>query len=81
MDEKLRFAYDKEGDVLDISMGEPRKAISTEIEDDFYVRKDLSTNKIVGFSILNFSKWFKSINEYRVIPIRAKFTVSSNEGR
>ena len=39
MDEKLRFAYDKEGDVLDISMGEPRKAISTEIEDDFYVRR------------------------------------------
>jgi len=75
MEEKLRFAYDKEGDVLDISIGEPRKAISSEIENDFFIRKDLKTGEVTGFSILNFSKWFKSINDYRTIPMSAKFTV------
>lgn len=52
----LRFAYDKEGDILDISVGTPREAISNEIADDFFVRIDPRTNEIVGFSILNFEK-------------------------
>lgn len=79
MEEKLRFAYDKEGDVLDISIGEPRKAISSEIGDDLFVRKDIKTGEVVGFSILNFSKWFKSINDYRTIPMAAKFTVVTDK--
>lgn len=56
MAEKMMFSYDKDGDVLDISIGKPQKAISREIEDDFFVRLDPDTKRIVGFSILNFEK-------------------------
>ena len=35
MAEKMSFSYDKEGDILDISVGLPQKALSKEISDDF----------------------------------------------
>ena len=76
MAEKLRFAYDKEADILDISLGEPKEAISREIEGDFFVRLDPKTNKVVGFSILNFEKWFKSLDDYRLMPLSAEFSLS-----
>ena len=76
MAEKLRFAYDKKGDVLDISLGKPKDAISREIKDDFFVRLDPKTDKIVGFSILNFEKWFKGIDDYRFVPMSAEFSLS-----
>jgi uncharacterized protein YuzE len=38
--EKMRFFYDEEGDVLDISIGKPKKAKSQEIGNDVIVRKD-----------------------------------------
>jgi len=73
MAKKMIFYYDKEGDLLDISVGKPKKAISTEISDDFFVRKDVKTGKIIGFSILNFEKWFKGRKEERIIPLTANF--------
>ena len=76
MAEKLRFAYDKGADILDISLGEPKEAISREIEGDFFVRLDPKTNKVVGFSILNFEKWFKSLDDYRLMPLSAEFSLS-----
>jgi len=75
MEEGLRFSFDKEVDVLDISIGKPKKAISREIEDDFFVRVDPKTQKVVGFSILNFEKWFKS-EDKRSIPIKAEFLLA-----
>ena len=58
MAKRIRFSYDKEGDVLDISLGEPRKAIAREINDDFFIRVDVKSKEIVGFSVLNFEKGF-----------------------
>lgn len=74
MEEKLNFYFDKEGDVLDISVGEPKKAISEEISEDFFVRKDMKTNKIVGFMILNFEKRFSKLGKKESIPIKAVFS-------
>jgi len=76
MEEGLRFSFDKEADVLDISIGKPVKAISREIEDDFFVRVDPKTKKVVGFSILNFEKWFKGEKDKKVIPIKADFLLA-----
>ena len=75
MEEGLRFSFDKDSDVLDISIGKPKKAISREIEDDFFVRVDTETNKVVGFSIINFEKWFKS-EDKKLIPIKAEFLLA-----
>ena len=76
MEEGLRFSFDKESDVLDISIGKPTKAISREIEDDFFVRVDPKTQKVVGFSILNFERWFKDEKEKKVVPIKADFLLA-----
>jgi len=76
MEERLRFSFDKEADVLDISIGKPAKAISKEIEDDFFIRVDPKTQKIVGFSILNFEKWFKDEKDKKIVPIRADFLLA-----
>ena len=73
MAKKMTFHYDKEGDILDISMGKPQSAISTEISDDFFIRKDMKTKKIIGFTVLNFEKWFKNKKEERIIPLSASF--------
>ena len=72
----LRFAYDKDGDVLDIALGRPRAAISREIEDDIFVRLDPKTRRIVGFSILNFTKWFTNLEHARLIPVTARFSLA-----
>ena len=39
MEKKLMFSFDEEGDVLDISIGKPRKAVSEEIKEDVFIRK------------------------------------------
>lgn len=74
---KMIFSYDKDGDLLDISVGKPKKAISTEVMDDFFVRKDVKTGKIIGFSILNFEKWFKGNKSEKIIPLTANFHSAS----
>ena len=77
MAKKIRFCYDKDGDVLDISLGEPRKAISREVKDDFFIRVDPKSNAIIGFSVLNFEKSFHKSGESRTIPVSAKFALAS----
>ena len=76
MAKTLRFSYDKAGDILEIALGQPRAAISREIEDDVFVRIDPKTKKIIGFSILNFTKYFKDLSDTRLIPVTANFSLS-----
>lgn len=71
--EKMRFFYDEEGDVLDISIGKPKKAKSEEIGNDI-VRKDRK-GKVVGFTILNFEKRSEKEKGFN-IPVEAKFEIS-----
>jgi uncharacterized protein YuzE len=79
--QELRFAYDKEGDVLDISVGMPRKAISNEIADDFFVRIDPDTNRIVGFTILNFERTVGRRKAKAIsVPVKATFELTGPRG-
>ncbi|MBS4027632.1 MAG: DUF2283 domain-containing protein [Ignavibacteriales bacterium] len=73
--QKLNFAYDNEGDILDISIGKPEKAISNEITDDFFVRIHPRTKRIVGFSILNFKKRSAKQKGEISVPLHAEFTM------
>lgn len=69
----MKFFYDKEGDILDISLGEPEEAMSKEIGDDTIIRIN-AKNEIVGVTILNFEKRFeKSKIEY--LPLYAQFSL------
>ena len=52
--------YDKESDVLYLSKGDPRPAISREIGDDILLRVDPTTEEIIGVTILNLAARFGS---------------------
>ncbi|MBS4029552.1 MAG: hypothetical protein KGZ58_13065 [Ignavibacteriales bacterium] len=75
MKQKLNFAYDLEGDILDISIGKPMKAISNEIADDFFVRVHPRTKRIVGFSVLNFKKRTAKQKGEITVPIHTEFSM------
>ena len=75
MGKKLAFSYDKEGDILDISIGKPKKATSLEVENDVFVRLDKS-KQVVGFMILNFEKRFSSLKKIQTVPILADLKLS-----
>lgn len=76
MGKEIRMAYDDEGDILDISIGNPEKAISKEVEDDFFLRFNPASGEVVGFSILNFRKWFRDAKDIKTLPIKAELAVS-----
>jgi uncharacterized protein YuzE len=76
MGKEIRISYDKEGDILDISLGLPREAVSREIEDDLFVRMDPVTKEIVGFSVINFEKWFAQVKDFKQLPIEGDLRFS-----
>ena len=76
MGKEIKMAYDDEGDILDISIGDPEKAISKEVEEDLFLRVNPVSGEVVGFSILNFRKWFKDTKDIKTLPIKAEFAVS-----
>lgn len=52
-DKLMNLSYDAEADVLYLSIGEPRPAISREIGDDIVLRVDPLTGAVVGLTIFN----------------------------
>lgn len=76
MGKEIKMAYDDEGDILDISIGSSEKAISKEVEDDFFLRVNPVSGEVVGFSILNFRKWFRDAKDIKTLPIKAELAVS-----
>lgn len=76
MGKEIRMVYDEAGDILDMSIGEPEEAISREIEDDFFIRIKQDTGEVVGFSILNFRKWFKNAKDIKILPVKGELVFS-----
>lgn len=76
MGKEIRMVYDEDGDILDVSIGAPEDAISKEVEDDFFLRVKPETGEVVGFSILNFRKWFKDAKDIKILPIKAELAFS-----
>ena len=72
MGKEIRMGYDDEGDILDISIGEPEEAVSKEVEDDLFLRINPISGEIVGFSMLNFRKWFKDAKDTKILPVKAE---------
>ncbi|MCI0711281.1 MAG: DUF2283 domain-containing protein [Chloroflexi bacterium] len=52
-DKLMNLSYDAEADVLYLSIGEPRPAISREIGEDILLRLDPTTGAVVGLTIFN----------------------------
>jgi len=62
--------YDTEGDVLYLSVGEPRRAVSHEVGDDVLLRVDPQTGEIVGLTVLNLSARFSTLAASQVLPVQ-----------
>ena len=69
MDKMTQMFYDKEGDILYLSVGEPRRAISEEVGDDILLRVDPDNGEVVGLTVLNFSTRFSSLTNPQTLPV------------
>lgn len=76
MAEKLNFYYDKKNDILDISIGRPKKAVSQELGNDMLIRLLPHTAKIVGLTVLNFERRFSKTHHSQDVPIEAEFVAA-----
>lgn len=72
----LNFFYNKEGDILDISIGVPQPAISDEIGDDIIIRHHPEPGEIVGVTILNFEHRFEKDKQCYKLPVEAQFSMA-----
>ena len=78
MEGKINFFFDEEGDVLDITFGEPRKAVTKELKNDVAIRVDPKTGEIVGIVILNFMRRFRLKKKTDRIELPVKVTITTS---
>ncbi len=63
---KLIVSYDKEADVAYLSFGEPKPAVTEELDGYVLVGRDPKTREIRGVTITNFSQYFMARKEMRI---------------
>jgi uncharacterized protein YuzE len=72
--DRITVSYDKEADVLYMTEGKPRKAVSQMLDDGLIIRRDPKSKKIVGFTIVDFiSRYSKTRPKF--LPIKAHFSL------
>ncbi len=70
---KLYYFYDQEADVFYASQGKPSSRVKTrEAGDDVLLRLHPKTEKVVGFTILNFRKRLEKAHGPVALPIEAE---------
>lgn len=78
MEGKINFFFDEEGDMLDITIGKPRKAVARELKNDIAIRVDPESGEIVGIVILNFMKRFRLKKKPEKIELPLKITITTS---
>jgi len=73
MEKMMQIFYDKQGDVLYITVGNPRPANTEEVGDDILLRHDPDSGEVIGLTVLNFSSRFGSLHEPHTLPVEAIF--------
>lgn len=56
----FHLTYDHEADILHVSFGSAKKAISVEQDPEVFVRVDPATDTVIGFTVLGFKHHFLS---------------------
>jgi len=67
--------YDREADVMYLTMGEPQEAISREIGNDVLLRVHPKTGEVVGLTMLNFASRFSNLAQEQPLPVRMELSV------
>ena len=69
MGKMTEIFYDAESDVLYLSVGEPRAAVSQELGDDVLLRVDPETDEVIGLTVFNLSARFGSVQNPQTLPV------------
>ena len=72
MDQEMSVTYDRQNDVLYLSYGKAREAISEETEDGVLVRRDPCSDEIVGFTVLDFRRRLEQPGFSLILPQPAR---------
>lgn len=56
MAKALIYSYDKKRDILYVSIGPPKEAISREVQPGIFVHLHPRTRKVVGYTLLDFQR-------------------------
>jgi len=74
MRKEVQFHYDREADVLYLSVGKPQRAKTVEMGEDFILRLHPKTAEVVGITIINFSRHFPELKPPRIaLPTNGSF--------
>ena len=77
MRNEVQFHYDHEADVLYLSIGKPQRAKTIEIGEDFVLRMHPKSKRVVGMTIINFSKHFPQLRSGRYdLPKNGSFNAA-----
>jgi uncharacterized protein YuzE len=60
---KLWVSYDDASDVLYLSLGEPRAALTEEDNEGVLIRKDRESGQTVGVTILSYGQHFRHLTD------------------
>lgn len=77
MGKKLEIYYDREADILEITIGRPSPCTFDEVEDDVFEGHDEKTNELKGYKIFNFLKrgGFNNMKKIRIdLPANVNIT-------
>jgi len=70
----VQFHYDREADVLYLSVGKPQRAKTIEIGEDFILRLHPRTGEVVGVTIIDFSRHFPQLKPVHLkLPANGSF--------
>ena len=58
---QFELSYDRDADVLYVSIGSPRPAHTYEEEQGLLIRKDPRTGETVGVTILDYEEYFRQL--------------------
>jgi len=70
MAEMTTMFYDREADVLYLTLGQPQEAISREMGNDVLLRVHPETGKVVGLTVLNFASRFGDSHNAQSLPVK-----------
>jgi uncharacterized protein YuzE len=65
----MRLSYDTDADVLYVSFGASREAISEETGDGMLLRRHPDTGDMVGVTILGFEERFEQSSASALLPV------------
>jgi hypothetical protein len=62
--DKVKVSYDRGGDVLYLSIGEARPAITKGERNGLLIRTDPQTHEVVGLTILDYEEKFRRLADF-----------------